>query len=543
MPRTGRRRSLSIAAAVVAVLCAPAAAQAATYTVTGVPADGACMAPADLTCGDLSNAATAAATGDVFNVASATYGSATFDVSVTLAGNPTFGVNGSLAFTGSGGAPSKIQHLVLAQVNGSAAGIISQSPAGLIIEDTVVASPNGDGVTFSAGTTNKIVRSAIATGGLATAAVRVTSADDSSDDKKLTMESVLASGGVAGLSVNTGNGNGLSSHPGDVDLVLHHVTLAGATNGLVLNASQANPLVGGPFGSIDAVVTDSIIQNGTAKSNYAGILLGIPITAPPNTVTDSYTRTLQVPLDASAGDVFVGPTTGNFRLKAGSPAIDKGAISPGESGTDIDGDPRPGPVTDLGADEYVAPVIPPPPPPPGATNDGTPPVVKITKPTANQRIALTKKTTKTTTKTVTRKGKKVKVKVKKTTSKPVKIGFAGTAADASGIKGVLLAVQKISTTVSKPKTAAKSSQTTTPAPVTKCKWLNGTKGIVLKSCTAPPLLLAKLGKDGSWTYNVKSTIKLGAGKYRIIVIGVDNSGAAGNTATPADAVRTFTLTK
>ena len=100
-------------------------------------------------------------------MASGTYGSATFAVNVTLAGTPSFGVNGSLAFTGNGGAPSKIQHLVLAQINGSAAGIISEGSAGLIIEDTVVVSPNGDGVTFSAGTTNKIVRSAIATGGLA----------------------------------------------------------------------------------------------------------------------------------------------------------------------------------------------------------------------------------------------------------------------------------------------------------------------------------------------------------------------------------------
>jgi hypothetical protein len=541
MPRTGRRRSLSIAAALVAVLCAPAAAQAATYTVTGVPADGACMAPADLNCGDLSNAATAAADGDIFNVQSATYGSATFTHSVTLTGTPTFGVNGSLAFTGGGGAPSKIQHLVLAQVNGSAAGIISQSGAGLIIEDTVVASPNGDGVTFSAGTTNKIVRSAIATGGLATAAVRVTSADDSSDTKKLTMESTLASGGVAGLSVNTGNGNGLSSHPGDVDVVLRHVTLAGSTNGLVLDASKANPLIGGPFGNIDATVTDSIIQNGTASTIYPGILNVLPILSPPNVITESYTRTLQSPF--SADDVFVSPTAGNFRLKAGSLAIDKGGFTAGESTTDIAGNPRPGPVTDLGADEYVAPPVITPPPAP-ATTDGVPPVVTITKPTANQRIALTKKTTKTTTKTVTRKGKKVKVKVKKTTSKPVKIGFAGVAKDASGIKAVILAIQKISTTVSSPKTAAKSSQTTTATPpATKCKWLNATKGIVLKSCSTPPVILAKLGKDGAWTYNVKSTIKLGAGRYRIIVVGVDGTGAFGNTAAQADAVHTFTLTK
>src|SRR4051812_9448933 len=120
MPRTGRRRSLPIAATLVAVLCAPAAAQAATYTVR--PGEGACGAPADLLCGGLSEAADAANTGDVFNVETGTYGSATFDVNVTLAGTPSFGVNGSLAFTGNGGAASKIQHLVLAQVNGSAAG-------------------------------------------------------------------------------------------------------------------------------------------------------------------------------------------------------------------------------------------------------------------------------------------------------------------------------------------------------------------------------------------------------------------------------------
>ena len=179
--------------------------------------------------------------------------------------------------------------------------------------------------------------------------------------------------------------------------------------------------------------------------------------------------------------------------------------------------------------------------------DGVPPAVKITKPGADQRIALTKRTTKTTTKTVTRKGKKVKVKVKKTTSKRVKIGFAGTAADASGIKGVLFAVQKISTTVSKPKkkatkktaAKAKSSQST----AAKCKWLNPKKGIVLKSCSRPSLLLAKLGASGTWSYNLSSKIKLGAGKYRITVVGIDNSGAAGNSASPADAIHTFTLTK
>ena len=45
MPRTGRRRSLTTAAALLAMLAAPAAAQAATYTVKA--GDGPCGA-ADL---------------------------------------------------------------------------------------------------------------------------------------------------------------------------------------------------------------------------------------------------------------------------------------------------------------------------------------------------------------------------------------------------------------------------------------------------------------------------------------------------------------
>jgi hypothetical protein len=541
MPRTGRRRSLTIAAALAAVLAAPAAAQAATYTVGAHAGDGACGG-ADLACGDLSDAATAAAPGDVFNVSPGTYGSTTFTVGgITLAGAPTFTVNGSLAFTGNGGSAVRLQHVALSQQNGSNAGVISTGAAGVEIDDSVIASPSGDGVTFSAGTANKIVRSVVVTGGATTAAVRVTSADLSTDSKKLTIESSIVSGGAAGVSVNTGEGNGLVSHPGDVALVLHHVTAADSSNSLVLDGSKANPLIGGPYGNITADVTDSILENGTAKIPYLGVLGTLTLTAPPNTQTDTYVRTLQAPFDANA--VFENPAAHNFRLKAGSPAIGKGGVTPGESTTDIDGQDRSTAPTDLGADEYVAPTpTTPPPPPPGTVTDGTPPAVVISKPTAGQRIHITTVTTKT--KTVTKKGKKVKVKTK--TSKPTKISISGTAKDASGVKAVVLTVQKISTTVSTPKktaSKAKASQTTTTTPAQKCKWLNATKGIVVKSCNVPILLLAKLNKDGTWVFDVKSTIKLGAGKYRVIVIGADNSGAAGNSAAKADAIRTFTLIK
>ena len=276
-----------------------------------------------------------------------------------------------------------------------------------------------------------------------------------------------------------------------------------------------------------ASATDSIIQNGTSKANYAGVIL----LAPANTVTDTYVRTLTGAFDSNA--VFVDPANRKYRLKAGSPAINGGGFTPGESTTDIDGDDRSAAPTDQGFDEYVVPPPPaPPPPPPGSVNDGTPPAIVITKPKANEKINLATFTKKTTT--VTKKGKKVKVTT--TTKKKTKIGFAGTATDTkSPIRGVVLTIEKLSSATA---TAAQAN-----APGAKCKWFNANKGIVSKSCTKPILLLANLAKDGTWTYNVKNRISLGAGTYRVIVIGGDTSGAVGNSAPIADAIHRFTLVK
>ena len=50
---------------------------------------------------------------------------------------------------------------------------------------------------------------------------------------------------------------------------------------------------------------------------------------------------------------FVNPLLGNYRLLAGSPAIDVGSAV-GAPGTDFDGQARPtGAGVDIGADEYV----------------------------------------------------------------------------------------------------------------------------------------------------------------------------------------------
>lgn len=527
MPRTGRRRSLTTAAALLAMLAAPAASQAATYTVKA--GDGPCGA-GDLACGSLADAAAAAATGDVFNVAAGTYGSANFTVGgVTITGTGfDAAVDGALTFSGATGGPAKLQKMSVTLPTGSGPAVTVTGAAGLEVSDAIIFGTAGDGIQFHDSAANKIVRAIVLTGGQETAAVRVLSADGSTAAKALTMESTLVTGGGAGLSVNTGNGGALVSAPGGVTVTLRHVTAAGSTKGLVLDASKANPLTGGPFGNISASIVDSIIQNGTAKANYAGI----PLLAPANTVTDTYATTLMGGFDSAA--VFVDPATRKYKLKAGSPAINAAGFTPGESTTDIDGNDRSSAPTDQGFDEYVVPPPPPPPagPPPPApgSGDGTPPKIVITKPKANQKIKLTTKTTKT--RTVRKNGKKVKVK--KTTTKKNKIRFGGTATDPSGIAGVVITVQKLATGTNEPATID---------PAGKCKWLNGTKGIVSKACTKPILLLAKTAADGSWTYNVKSTLKLGAGTYRIIVVGADKSGARGNSAPAADAIHRFTLVK
>jgi hypothetical protein len=529
MPRTGRRRSLTTAAALLAVLAAPAAAQAATYTVKA--GDGPCGA-ADLACGSLADAAAAAAVGDVFNVSPGTYGSATFTVGgITIAGSGLDAtVDGSLTFSGATGGPAKLQKMSVTLPTGSGPAVSVTGAAGLEVSDAIILGTAGDGLQFHEGTANKVVRSLVVTGGTQTAAVRVLSADSSAAAKALTMDSTLVTGGAAGLSVDTGNGGALVSAPGGVTVTLHHVTAAGSTNGLVLDASKANPLTGGPFGNITASVLDSIIQNGTKKAVYAGV----PILAPANTVTDTYARTL-TSFDSNA--VFTDPARRRYKLKAGSPAINAGGFTPGESTTDFDGDDRSAAPTDQGFDEYVVP--PPPPPPPGGPGpggtggggDGVAPKVVITKPKLNEKIRLTTKTTKTTT--VTKKGKKVKVK--KTTTKKNKISFAGTATDPSGIGAVAITVQKLAT--------GTDEVPATVAPTAKCKWLNATKGIVSKACTKPILLLAKTAADGSWTFNVRSSLRLGAGTYRIIAVGVDKSGARGNSASAGEAIHRFTLLK
>ncbi|HEX4363519.1 MAG TPA: PKD domain-containing protein [Solirubrobacteraceae bacterium] len=581
MSRPGHRRVLTIAAATLVTLVAPAAASAATYTVK--PGDGACGG-GDLACGGLVEAAAAAAPGDIFNVATGTYPGAKFTVGgVTIAGDLGATINGTLEFNGAAGGVSTVSKVAISQGTAAAPALLVTGASGVQISDSVIASKDGDGVHIAAGTANKIVRTLVLTGGAQTSAVGVVSTTGT-PAKGVTIESSILAGGGAGVSATTTN-NALEAASGDITLNLRHITAAGSTNGIRLDSSKAQAILGSAAGNITANLTDSIALN-NATTSYPGIA-GIGA----NTATINVTRSIQ------AGDptlLFLNPLGGNYRLRADSPAIGQGGVTPGESTTDIDGEDRSTAPTDLGADEFnpaaptasfvVATKTPRNTQPvtfDGSASsdrdglpiteyhwrysdgksdvtttptvqhvfadqgdaaagltvvdkagvaspevavtfklvDGLPPAVGIAKPKAGQTLHLY--TTKTTT--VTKNGKKTKVKKRTRT----KIQIGGLSADASGVQTVLLTIEKVGATTKK--TAAKSSAATT----TRCHFYDPKKGFVYVSCAKPKLITARLVKDdknGQWTYTIPSTRPLSAGSYRVAAYGVDKAGAFGNSA-------------
>lgn len=349
MSRMGRRRSLTSAGAAVAAALAvvPAAAHAAvTYTVT--PGNGACGG-SDLVCGSLADATVAAATGDTFNISpSATAYQAVewTKGGLTINGAPGVAIDGTMTFTATGGGVSKLSKVALSQGSAAAPGILVNGASGLELSDSIILSKDGHGVLITAGETNKIVRSVVITGGASASAVRIETKRDEANnplDKQLTLESTILTGGAAGLGVRT-EGLALIDPPaGDVNVIARHVTAAGSTHGILLDSSDAARLLAPGAGNITTTLRDSIALNN--KTTRYAILGG------ENEATiDADTRSLQT---ADQGTLFADPTSRNYRLRPDSPAIDKGGFTTGESETDIDGDRRPGPTTDLGADEFV----------------------------------------------------------------------------------------------------------------------------------------------------------------------------------------------
>ncbi len=235
MSRLGRRRSLTLAATALAVLAAPAAAQAATYTVKA--GDGPCGG-ADVACGGLVEAAAAAASGDVFNVVAGTYSSATFNTDVTINGAAGTVVDGTLEFAG--GAVSKVSKVGVVTGAGNAPAVYVSGGGGLELSDAVVVSRDGFGVFITSGTGNKIVRSGVATGGQATGAIQVQTGPDDARRGRHVESSVLTGGG-AGIRAFTRNNETealAGRRAGDINLTLRHITAAGSTHGIDLDSNN-----------------------------------------------------------------------------------------------------------------------------------------------------------------------------------------------------------------------------------------------------------------------------------------------------------------
>ncbi|MDQ3675408.1 MAG: PKD domain-containing protein [Actinomycetota bacterium] len=577
MSRPGRRAPSSIAIAALFALALPAAAQAATFTVA---AGGGSCGGGDLTCETLANAAGAVGNNDTVLVSPGQYAGATFNNSgLEIAGaGPGAIVNGSVNFGAGGG--GLLRNVIVTQ-SATAPAITAAGTTGLEVRD-VVAVSGGHAILVTAGT-NKIVRSTVITAGGGTSGVQINSAD--AGTKSVRLESTLASGGAAAVRATA---TGLLPI-GNITIEAHHLTAAGSTNGIRLDALPV-----GLGGSISATIANSIALNNDLNPGLASTATLTPVPGTTNTTS------------GSPDALFADPANRNFHLKPGSPAINAGGPLIGvESPTDVDGQSRAGAATDLGGDEYVntAPKaaigvvtkLPRSGTPvqfdgggstdqpggsiasyrwefgdgttqtttgptvshtykgegpvkakltvvdgEGASStpasadltilDGTVPSVTITKPKNKQKINqfVTK------TKTVTKNGKKVKIKVK--TKTRTRIKFAGKATDKSGISRVILTVEK--TAIAKTTTVATGSQSTSTK---KCRWLDPKKGLKRTSCAKPILILVKVKSDGSWAYNVRTSIKLSTGTYRAVVYGLDKTGAFGNSAAKAKRNIKFTI--
>jgi PKD repeat protein len=536
----------------VLALAGPAAASAATYSVA--PGQGACGG-ADLQCGSLSDAASAAMPGDVFDVAPGEYGTATFTTGgITVRGTGAgVIVNGPLNFTAVSGGTPKLQRVIVRRTASAGPALTVTGAAGLELSDSLVVSIGGHAAQITAGTTNKILRSTLITAQAGSNAVAVESIAGT-PAKALTIDSSIVAGGAAGIGART-SALAVESAPGDIAITAHHLTAAGSTHGISLDASQAMRLVDPGAGNIVANVSDSIVLNGTMTLNYAGVAgLG------DNTATLSTTRTR---LAGDPNALFANPAKLNFHLKPGSPAIDQGGFTAGESTTDIDGDARPGPVTDQGADELL--IV------------NRPPVAKIsatpTRARQNQLVTFSAAgsadpdgplkeyrwyfsdgTSRTTTVPQTTKsfaepgiagallqvvdaagtkstvvaaavrvidsnppvvtitkpknGATVRRFLRGTHTRTV-ISFGGTASDPSGVNRVLLSLRQI--TKSK-----------------RCRWLNPRRGFVVRRCSRPYRFKANQGL-GRWLFIVPGKRRLPAGRYELTAIGVDNNGFSGNS--------------
>ncbi len=266
-------------AALVAVLAIPAAAQAATYTVS----------PGQ----KVADAAAAAKAGDTILIKAGVY-----PESVTIAadgvtvrgevGAALTGAPGSTAptlnFTAQSGAADVVTTLIVGSTGGGPA--IAAATAPLSIADVIAVSNQGAALSIAppslpqpgaAAARAYTVQRALLVG--ATDAVSFAASDTAA--KSLTIDSVVLLGAQSGIRANTGGGSGSAlNKPGALTLAARHVTIVGPKTPLALSATATDPT--GAGGNITATVADSIVLSSTTATARAvrQCLPGTPLCSP-----------------------------------------------------------------------------------------------------------------------------------------------------------------------------------------------------------------------------------------------------------------------
>lgn len=243
------------------------------------------------------------------------------------------------------------------------------SAQGLLLTESTVISSTGPALLAEAGADNRVSRSTLASTESSSDAIRVLSG--SAGNRGLTVDSSNLIGGAnaAGILARSSG-----SSAGDIALQARHITLVGSAKGIVLDASAANGpggIIGAKSaGNIDGKVFSSIVHGTSETRRHDPDLDGVTSTA--NTARLSFANSDAPPASAGNGSVDMGGATftedsklftpKTLKLRADAPVVDKGgALQPGESVKDIDGDAREvdGPdgdstaTSDIGADEYV----------------------------------------------------------------------------------------------------------------------------------------------------------------------------------------------
>jgi hypothetical protein len=268
------------------------------------------------------------------------------------------------------GTASIASSLILQQAGAVGTPAIASSGAdGTQLADVIAASFTGPAAVFSKSDKNTIQRSQLLSGEATSDrsdAVQLLSADAGA--RKLVVDSSILAGGpkAAGVLVKS-----TGTAAGNEALELRHATVVGGAKGLDLDASQATgttnfplPIPGTAAGSINARVASSIVHPASTAKGFKADALGTNGTS--NAVALSFADSDSPPAEAQSDNATVdmGNSTNTpdsqlfakgYRLRQDAPVIDKGgAVEPGESAKDVNGDARQvGGATDKGADEFV----------------------------------------------------------------------------------------------------------------------------------------------------------------------------------------------